>query len=335
MLKRLLEYNFSAIGIFLFLALIKTLLFFTGQVESGDYDYSLFSIFQGTGFWSGIFAALVTVLLGAFVLINSERHAKRSDFSYLLVLIFGFLFCFNKYYAITVEHLGLFFFITSFYFLSKGISNLRRSDSVIGTFNMAFALSIGTLFTPHLIYMLPIFWIGAVVISTSSFKGFIASLLGFVLPYVIIDTLIYSLYHDVASYTHLYVIEQLGRTLESSVIQIQGWEQLANVGPIILIIISTYITFLNTFSVKTVVRKFNLVNFFFLLYTILMIVTGLIPSHFGMMVLFIPTAYLFSNFHTLASPSKQNAFLYVLLVSAALSYPPVMEGIISLYELVF
>ncbi|MDA3854365.1 MAG: hypothetical protein PF444_09035, partial [Bacteroidales bacterium] len=120
MLNRLLEYNYSAVGIFFFIALLKLSMFFSGQVDSGDYSYSLFSIFSQPSIASALISALVTVLLGIFILVNSEHNAKRTDFSFWLVLIFALQMSFFSYFSLTEEHLGLFFFIVSFFFFSRG-----------------------------------------------------------------------------------------------------------------------------------------------------------------------------------------------------------------------
>lgn len=335
MLNKLLEYNYSAIGIFFFIALVKTILFLTGQVDSGEYSYSLFRIFEDPSFWGGMVSALVTVLLGILILVNSERNAKRNDFSFWLVLIFSIQLCFNRYYSISVEHIGLFFFILSFFSFSKSIAIQQKTKSTIDSFNLSFTMALGCLFTPHLVYMIPLFWLGLILIGNASPKGFLASLLGFSVPFLLIDTTIFSLYYGEATYTHLYLWEQLMREVSTAPMHLGRWEQVANIGPLALIVMSIMLTFKYNYTVKTVVRKFNFFNVLMLAYTFIMVTTGLIPAHFGMMITFVSTSYLFSNFQTLATTVWRNVFLVVLLVSAVISYPPVINGIISLFQMIF
>lgn len=335
MLNRLLEYNYSAVGIFFIIALLKLVLFYTGQTDSGEYAYSLFSIFSETTFSTALISAFSSVLLGVLILVNSERHAKRSDFSFWLVLIFALQMSFNTYFSFTVEHIGLFFFIIALFFFSKGLSDIEKSKSIIDCFNLTFFLSVGTLFTPHLIYLMPLFWLSRIVLGAACFRSFLASLLGLIIPFVIIDAIIYVFYADVAQYTHLFVIEQLGSGDFINAVRLDSWEQISLLGPLFLLNYSLYITFANAYTMKTVVRKFNNINLIILVYLSLATLLGIIPAHFGMMLIFVPTAYFYSNFQTLASDKWQRAFLWILLVSLALSYPPVIRGIISLYEMMF
>lgn len=335
MLNRLLEYNYSAVGIFFFIALLKLSMFFSGQVDSGDYSYSLFSIFSQPTILSALISALVTVLLGILILVNSEHNAKRTDFSFWLVLIFALQMSFFSYFSLTEEHLGLFFFIVSFFFFSRGLTHFEKTQSIIDSFNLALFLAIGTLFTPHVIYILPLFWICRTLLGIISLRSFIASLLGIVLPFVIIDTIIFVFYTDAAQYTHRFILDQLSSGDFIAPLQFNSWEQLSAIGPLFLLIYSIYLTFANAHTMKTVVRKFNNVNLIIIIYIGITILLGIIPAHFGLMLLFVPTAYFYSNFHTSTSPRWQQGFLWILLLSLALSFPPIIKGIFSLYQLAF
>lgn len=335
MLNRLLEYNYSAVGIFIFIALLKLGLFFTGQVDSGDYDLSLFRVFVAPSLSGALLSAFTTVLLGVFILVNSERHAKRTDFSFWLVLIFALLMSFYSYFSFTVEYIGLFFFIFSFFFFSKGLSDFEKTRSIIDSFNMAFFLAVGSLFTPHLIYTLPLFWICRSLLGIISLRSVLASLIGIVLPYVIIDSIIFVFFTDLAQYTHCFVLEQLNDGDFITILKLNSWEQLSLVGPIFFLFYAIYLTFSNAYKVKTVVRKFNMINLVVIVYIAVAILLGVIPSHFGLMLMFVPTAYFYSNFQATVSFRWQQGFLWMLLLSLALSFPPVIEGIFSLYQLVF
>jgi len=335
MLNRLLEYNYSAVGIFFFIALLKLALFFAGQVDSGDYGASLFDIFAEPSLASVLLSALATVLLGLFILVNSERHAKRTDFSFWLVLIFALQMSFYSYLSFTVEHVGLFFFILSFFFFSRGLSDIEKTKSIADCFNLAFFLAIGVLFTPHLIYTLPLFWICRMLLGIISFRSFLASLLGLLLPFVLIDAVIFVFYADVAQYTHLFVLDQLFSGDFITPLHFDSWEQLSIAGPLFLLLYSLYFTFTNAYTMKTVVRKFNTVNFIIIIYVSITILLGIIPAHFGAMLLFVPTAYFYSNFQASAVFRWRQTFLWIMLFSVALSFPPVIRGIISLYELAF
>ena len=333
MLNRLLEYNYSAVGIFFFIALLKLVLFFTGQVDSGEYSNSLFNILSQPSVTGALLSALITVILGILILINSERHAKRTDFSFWLVLIFALQMNFNTYFSLSVEHIGLFFFILSLFFFSKGIADTEKTRSIIDCFNLAFFLAVGILFTPHLIYTVPLFWICRLLLGIASVRSIIASFLGLCLPFIIIDSLIFIFYPDSAQYTHRFLLNQLHEGSFINVLKINSWQQLSIIGPLVLLIYSMYLTLANAYTMKTVVRKFNTVNVIILIYLAIVIILGIIPSHFGLMLLFVPAAYFFSNFQAFANQRWQHTFLWIFLFSLALSFPPIIDGIISLYEM--
>lgn len=334
MLNRLLQYNYSAIGIFIFIALLKLALFLTGQVDSGTYSSSIITINNSTSIGGGILAALVTVCLGTFILINSEKHAKRNDFSYWLVLIFGVQMSFNGYYAVTSEHIGLFFFILSFYFFSRGIASVGKSRFILNIFNLSLSIAVGTIFTPELIYTLPLFWICHNIIYRPSLRGLFASVLGIVLPFFIIDSFIFIYGGEATQYTHLAIIEQLKQT-RALAPRSETWMQLSHIGPAILTIVSLIITFSRSKTAKTVVIKFNRVNSIVYLYLVIMLITKLLPYHLATMLVFVPASYFYSNLQVLSSNTWQRIYVVTILISVALSYPPVIKGIISLYEMIF
>ncbi len=335
MLNRFLEYNSSAVGIFFFVALLKVLLYIAGINDTVLYEASLFRLFQPDTLWSGILAALSSVLLGVLILFNSENHAKRTDFSYWLVLFFVLQLNFYGFYGFTVEYLGLFAFVLSHYFFSQGLADVDKKRSIVDCFNLAFTLGVGTMFTPHLLFVVPLFWISRMAIGMASGRSFFVSVLAFALPFVIADTFIFAFFSDRAQFTHLYLWEQLQHGSHLNLFKYIRWEQLSNVGPFLMLVISLYATFSKANTYKTVVRKFNTINLIALVYIVLANSLSLLPSHLGMMLLMVPTSYFFSNFQSDASPRARSLFLSALLVSGLLSYPPLMNSIISLIEMLF
>ncbi len=334
MLNRLLKYNYSLIGILLFLVMLKVVYYFTGQTYSGNYSHSLFHIFEGRQFVCAVISAVFTVLFGVFVFFNSEHHAKRTDFSYWQVLIFGLCMSFYSYYAVTVEYFAQLFFIVALFFSSKDIALSGGRKGSLDCFNLSFFLSIGTLFAPHLVYTLPLFGICCVIVGSGSLRNVFAVLMGFVLPFVFVDTVIYVFYSDVAEYAHLYLLHQLQESLSVSV-RFNQWSQLSLVGPVLLLLFSVYSTFRNAYSVATVVRRYNVVNMVMLIYIAIAMLVTLIPVHLGLMLLFVPASYFYTNYLTVTTPYGRKMMLWIFTISIILSFPPVIRGIISLYELMF
>ena len=329
MLNRLLQYNYSVIGIFFFMLFVKLGLYLTGQLDSGAYDASIFDLFSHSSFWGVVLAALAPVLLGLLLLRNSEQYAKRNDFSYWLVLFFCLLFGFHSYYSFSLEYLGLTAFLWSFAILSKGLENKVRTQYVADSFNLSFVLALGTFFTPHLIFLWPFFGLGRLVLGIPSWRSFVVSVLGYILPFIIVDTFIFVFWSDVFEYTHRYFLDQFQTTGFHHHITFHSWEQLALVGPLLMLLMGLYVTFKLSYSYKTVIRKFNTINILLLLYLLLLSLIGFLPTHWASMLFFVPASYFFSNFQSQANARWRTIYVSFLLISAFLSYPPVMEAIVE------
>lgn len=335
MLDRLLKYNYSTVVITGLLVLIKLLCYFTGQTDSGNYVFSLFNIFTEASILNAVLAVIVAVLLGILILFNGEHHAKCSDFSYWLVLIFALQLSFYPFFAITVEYIGLFCFVLALLFVSKDLSKTDHPKPSIDSFNLAFFLSIGTLFTPHLIYTLPLFGLCNVFLGNCSLRSFITFIIGYTLPFVITDTIIFIFFSDIAEYTHRFVLDQLTQEHFISLIKFNSWEQLSIIGPALFLFFSLFRVFVNAYTMKTVIRKYNTINLVMLVYISLTILLGIIPAHFGVMLLFVPTSYFYTNFLSTTTLKGQKFFVLIFVVSLVLSYPPTIKGIISLYQVIF
>lgn len=335
MLNRLLQYNYSTIGIFIFISLIKIVAYTTGQTGSGTYPYSLFNIPQGTSLWVGILTGLFALFIGLLIFINSEQNAKRNDFSYWIVLLFIIQISSYSFYALSPEYFGLLFFALSFYCFCINLTDHNPQLSTIRLFNLSISLGIGTLFTPHLIYILPAFWICYIITTSGNIKGFIASLMGIILPFILIDSIIFSLFSDSASYTHRYVIDQLALSLSSNDNYNITSTILINIIPIIITVISLYVTFKNTRNIKIVNRKFNNVNLIIFIYILALTSFNIIPIHYGLMLMYVPTAYFYSNLQMSNNIKQQNIILALLTLSVIISYPDVHNAISDYYHSLF
>ncbi len=336
MLNRVLEYNYSAILIFFFVLVLKVVLYYSGQVYSNEYDASIIRLFDSATLWSGVFAALMSVVIGLLILVNSECFAKRTNFSLWVVLIFALQMSFYSFFSFSAEYVGLFFFVVSLYFFFKGTRGLGIKKTTVDCFNLSFFLALGCYFTPHLVYLLPLFWFGRVFVGQAHLKSFLASLLGFIIPFFIVDATIYVFYNDVAEYSVVYLLQQLKMHESVFVSMSWSWSLLANsVFFILLLFISLFFTFTHVLSSKSIIRNYNQINVIIILYVALMIIIGFIPLHFGMMLLFVPSAYFFSNFQCLIPRRWRNIFLVVFIFSVFLSYPVIMDGIIAFVNVFF
>lgn len=329
MLNRLLQYNYSAIGIFLFLVLLKTIMFLTGQIESVQNSYSLFKSFTSTSYISGIAACVFTLLLGILILTISEQNAKRTDFSYWIVLIFGIQMSLHSFYSISVEYFGLLFFIFALHTFSQGLQHYKSSQLTLQVFNLSLCISIGSLFTPHLVYTLPIFWICHIVINPVKLKGILATCLGFILPYLIADTVIFAFLEDTAQYTHLFVLDKLSNSYAMPRVDLRSASTIWAIIPLGFLCVSLYKTIQTSRTLKIVVRQFNNINIIFLSVLSLLILIRVMPYHLGILLTFVPASYFYSNFQASQNSLWRSIFITTTIISCALSYPPVYTKVIA------
>ncbi len=102
------------------------------------------------------------------------RASVQTSVYFIMVAICPFI---HRLYA---GNIASAFLIIAFYFLFKSYQQIHSSGILFYTFLF---MGLGSLFLPQLIFFIPIFWIGAYNLQSLSFKSFLASIIGFVLPY--------------------------------------------------------------------------------------------------------------------------------------------------------
>lgn len=335
MINRILSYNYSAVLIFLFALIIKVILYYFDVDFSHNYHASILDFSSICCFWSGFLAAAFSVIIGLLILLITERYAKRTDFSLWIVLVFVILLNFYGFYGFGPEHVGLLAFVGALLYLFHGLHEQNKRRMVLDCFNLSFILAIGSFFTPHLIYLIPMFWISRLIDGQFYIKSWFASVLGYLIPFLIADSLIFSFYHPEAEFSTRYLLAQLANEPYAFEFNEWSWTQLANIGPLILLALSFFITFSNVLSTKIVIRKYNRINAFILLYIVAMLTIGVVPMHWGMIMIFVPASYFFSNLQIYNNNKWRKTVMSVLVLSALLSYPPIMKAIVDFITVFF
>ena len=335
MINRLLSYNYSAVLIFLFVLIIKVILFYSGVDFTYPYQASIINFSGISHFWSGFLAALFDLSIGLIILLITDHYAKKTEFSLWIVLIFVVLKNFYGFYGFDPTHIGLLAFVGALMYLFHGLHIQDKRRMVIDCFNLSFILAIGSFFTPHLIYLIPMFWISRLLDGNFFIKSWIASFLGLALPFIIVDSIIFSFFSENAEFSTHYLIHQLSSSKRTFSINAWSWTQLAHIGPLILLIISLFITFSNTLSTKIITRRYNKINAFILVYLIILAAIGQIPLQWTILMMYVPASYFFSNLQIHNNHRWRRAVIIVLMLSAALSYPPIMDKIIRFVSVFF
>ena len=335
MLDRILKYNYSLIGILILVLSLKVVLYYLGYTDSGNYDSSILLSIPTNTLWSGLLSGVFIVSLGIFIIYIIEKYNNHSRFSYWQVLIFTLLLSHHNLYGFSIEYIGLLALIISHYFIYKDISILKENPHVNNIFNIAIILGLGSMFTPHLLLLLPFFWISSLTIGIAPIRGLIALLLGCALPYAFADAYIFIFKSDNAQFTYQLLIKELQQTTNNLQFVFSSWEQLYLAIPFILLIFSVFCAILQIDSNKFIPRKFNTINIILIVYTIIIMVLQLMPIHLGGLILSSPIAYFISTFQNNAKPLTQTIVLVLLIISVCISYPIVINSIVSLIENIF
>ncbi len=114
------------------------------------------------------------ILLNNMFSIIRMRASVQTSIYFMLVAICPFI---HYLYAGNLVSAIL---IASLYFLFKSYQQIHASGILFYTF---LCIGIGSLLFPQLTFFAPIFWIGAYQLQSLSFKSFLASFIGWCLPY--------------------------------------------------------------------------------------------------------------------------------------------------------
>lgn len=111
---------------------------------------------------------------------------RRSLLSISLVFFFIGISSINHYLSPGI--ISLFFFFIA---LTRFLDMLRKKRAQWNAFDSIFYLSFASLFSLSMLWYIPIFIIGFIIIKQINFQNILASLLGLVFPYLIVGQLYY------------------------------------------------------------------------------------------------------------------------------------------------
>ncbi len=335
MLNNLLKYNHSLIWIFIIAVVSKLLMFHYNIISSSNYDASLFRYAPTNTIWSGLLTVPISIILGVLILFKNYKYNKQTRFSYWLVLIFVLLLNTYGHYGLSAEYICIFIFFICQYFLTKELTKKNDSPHVQNNFNLFLALSIGAMFSPHLVFYIPYFLIAILSTGMARFKGLIICILGFLLPFILVDSYIYIFMDGSIQYTHLYLLEQLEINKFHFENISSKWNNFYNILLFILLIYSIYKTFSTSDSNKIISRRFNTTNVSLVIYSIIIYLLGLVPIQLMSTIIILPTSYFYSNYINNSKQIGRSIFLGILIISIIISYPTVIDSIVTLIKSFF
>ncbi len=132
--------------------------------------------------WLNHLCSLATYILSAYLLVelNNRSDILRVRKTVLIAVFFLFITFCPELYTFSFTKLSLVALLLSLFFLFNSYQQRNSSSYLFHSFAI---LSIGTLFLPQLIFVIPVWYIGSSMLQSLNIRSFFASLVGFVLPY--------------------------------------------------------------------------------------------------------------------------------------------------------
>jgi len=155
----------------------------TLQLQSSSIVTGLLSLVPPNTLLSNLFALIFT-LLNAFLLtqLNNKYTIIRTR-TFLPILIFFLLMSsWNETHITNGSHFALTLFIISLFFILNMFHNKNASEEA---FTGSLLISISSLLINPLIFIIPVFWIGFMMMQSFSTKTLLASVIGTITPWIL------------------------------------------------------------------------------------------------------------------------------------------------------
>lgn len=163
--------------------------FLAGHYASVPYDNNTFVTFFHKVFIPNTllsnFIAIAFTLLNAFLIaqINNRFTIIRSR-TFLPIFIFLLLMCsWNETHLVNGSHMALTIFIFSLFYILSMFHNRKATEQA---FMGSFLISLSSLFINPLIFIIPVFWIGFILLQSISIRTLIASIIGAITPWILV-----------------------------------------------------------------------------------------------------------------------------------------------------
>jgi len=265
---------------------------------------SLQSVFLLNSLISNLVCISLT-LLNAFMLaqINNRFTIIRTR-TFLPIFIFLILIStWNQTHVMIGSMIGLTLFIFAlFNFFTMSRDRKASEQAFMGSL----MISAGSLLVNPLIFLIPVCWIGFMMFQSFSFRTFLASIFGVLIPWIIYLSVQYSLVPDFDITKHINIYLNIDYTF--STYALSEIIYAVAIGIIMLISIIGMYSITNSDAINTR----NKLNFLFLLLLSVIVLALLFRNQFASFLPFIALIYSILISHPLTL--KQNNFYGILFV---------------------
>lgn len=253
---------------------------------------------------SNLFAFIFT-LLNAFLLtqLNNKYTIIRTR-TFLPVLIFILLMSsWNETHIASGSHLALTLFIFSLFFALSMFHDKNASEEA---FTGSILISIGSIFINPLIFIIPVFWIGFMIMQSFSLKTLLASIIGTLTPWILYLSGLF-IFNPNVDLWHTF---KLDTTLQLNLLTYP----LINIVYIILMAVILIISLVGMYSIysRDAIHTRNKLNFLLLLLISFLMLSFVFRNQFTLFLPFIGLLFTFLVSHPFSL--KQNNFYSIVFI---------------------
>lgn len=283
---------------------LVSFLFNTPSTLTGTHSAVTDIIKSGLSFIDGLssLVSLAIVIFNAFLIaqLNNKFTLIRNR-TFLPVFIYLFLLSsWSDSQILTGVHLTTSLVLLSLFMLFGSYRNRMASEAV---FTSAFLISIGGIFIFPVLFLLPVYWIGMVQLKSFSFKTFLASVFGYITPWILYLTIRYYFQPDLVWLNELWAVDFGLTVLYRSLYELVYLALLVLIG---IVAVAGLISELNKDSLQT--RSY--LTFMITLEIALFLLTMILPMQYGLLVSVTATLYALLVSHPLTL--KQSNFYSIL-----------------------
>lgn len=143
--------------------------------------------------WLNHICSLSTYILSVYLFVELNNHSDilRTRKTALIASFFLFISFSPELYTFSFAKLSLIAMLFSLFFL---FDSYQCRDSSTQLFHSFSILSLGTIFFPQLMYLVPIWFIGSSMLQSLNIRSFFAAIIGLTIPYWFV--LSYAFYMD-------------------------------------------------------------------------------------------------------------------------------------------
>lgn len=265
---------------------------------------SLQSVFLPNSIFPNLVCISLTLLNAFLVAQINNRFTIIRTRTFLPILIFLILMsAWNQTHVMIGSLIGLTLFIFAlFNFFTMSRDRKASEQAFMGSL----LISMGSLLVNPLIFLIPVCWIGFMMFQSLSFRTFLASVFGVLIPWILYLSIQYSLVPEFDITKHINIFLNIDYTF--STYSLSEIIYAVAIGIIMLLSIIGMYSITNSDAINTR----NKLNFLFLLLLSVIVLAILFRNQFASFLPFIALIYSILISHPLTL--KQNNFYGILFV---------------------